>query len=179
MQSGWARHPRLCHNNNVNLSPRVFPLASFPSSLFLFSLSLSPVSIEHGSCLHRRRQFAGHTKRVDNLKGKSSLLTQEGHRTANARAFSRSVGHNASRWTSTGPPQYRFSFARRSTALSHGPTIPRLTLVLTSQLSHFPVYVLCPLATLRLSSPRLFVPLLIPGRFWDLDVVCMRNDSQE
>lgn len=101
-QSGWARHPRLCHNNNVNLSPRVYPLASFPSPL---SLSLSsPISGEPTSRLHHRRQFAGHTKRVDNLKGKSSLLTQEGHGTANARASSRSVKYNASRWTSTALP---------------------------------------------------------------------------
>lgn len=70
-QPGWARHPpplpRLCRNNNVNLSP-----------CFFLSLFLS-LSINHGSRLHRRRQFAEHTKRVDNLKGKSSLLTEEGH----------------------------------------------------------------------------------------------------
>lgn len=41
------------------------------------------------------------------MKGKSSLLTEEGHGTANARAFSCSVEHNASRWTRRAP-RYRF-----------------------------------------------------------------------
>lgn len=97
-QSGWARHP-----------PPVFVATIMLIYLPVLSLllSFSLVSVNHGSRLHSRRQFAGHTKRVDNLKGKSSLLTEEGHGTANARAFSCSVEHNASRWTRRAP-RYRF-----------------------------------------------------------------------
>lgn len=101
--------PCLCRNNNVNLSPCFF----LSSSIFL-----SPVNYD--SRLHRRRQFAGHTKRVDNLKGKSSLLTEEGHAERPTRApppvlssimrpvgwgepldtvFVRSVEHNIITWT--------------------------------------------------------------------------------
>lgn len=84
---------------------------SFRLSLSLL-LPLFLSSVNHGSRLHRRRQFAGHTKRVDNLKGKSSLLTQEGHRTTNARA-SCSVEHNTSRWTRRAL-RYRFRSVGRA-----------------------------------------------------------------
>lgn len=62
----WVAAPSLCHNNNVNLTPPN-PIRRSCFSWF----SSAPL-------LYRRRQFAVHTKRVDNLKGKSSLLTQEG-----------------------------------------------------------------------------------------------------
>lgn len=87
--------------------------------LIYLPVSFSLVSINHGSRLHRRRQFAEHTKRVDNLKGKSSLLTEEGHAEGPTRAspvrssimrpvgrgepldtvFVRSVEHNIITWT--------------------------------------------------------------------------------
>jgi len=63
---GGLRTPRLCHNNNVNLSLRLLPLlASFPSSLALF-LSLSSMS---GAGLHRL-SIVG-----DNLPGTQKELT--------------------------------------------------------------------------------------------------------
>lgn len=112
-QSGWARHPPVFVATIMLIYLPVL-------SLFL---SFSLVSINHGSRLHSRRQFAGHTKRVDNLKGKSSLLTEEGHGTANARAFSCSVEHNASRWTRRAP-SVPFSFGRRSTHYHMDPRPP-------------------------------------------------------
>lgn len=38
-QSGWARHPRLCRNNNVNLSPRFSLVSSLLSFFLLLSFS--------------------------------------------------------------------------------------------------------------------------------------------
>lgn len=79
-------------------------LPVFLSSLSPFlrlSLSLSLSLVKHGCRLHRahrRRQFGGHTKRVDNLKGKSSLLTQEGHGTANAARAPPPVLSSIMRW---------------------------------------------------------------------------------
>lgn len=157
MGSAPPPSPCLCHNNNVNLSP-CFSLAPF-LSLFIY---LYLVSINHGSHLHRRRQFAGHTKRVDNLKGKSSLLTEEGHGTANARASSCSVEHNASRWTRRAP-RYRFRSVggAQHYHVDPRPPDPRPS-ALHLTLSH----------VVAVSPPsrfvRLFVRLLIPGCFWDL-----------
>lgn len=82
--------------------------------------------------------------------------------TANARASSCSVEHNASRWMRRAP-RYRFSFGRWSTTLSHGPTASWPSSF--SLTSHSLIRRCC-------FSPsrfvRLFVPLLIPGCFWDL-----------
>lgn len=127
----------------------------------LFSLSLFLSSVNHGSRLHRRRQFAGHTKRVDNLKGKSSLLTQEGHGTTNARA-SCSVEHNASRWTRRAL-RYRFRTVGGAQHYHVDPQPPDPRSF--SLTSHF--------LTRRWRSPSLlhlpvFVLLLIPECFWDL-----------
>lgn len=112
----------------------------------------------------------GTQKRVDNLKGKSSLLTQEGHGTANARASSCSIEHNTSRSTrkEREPLSVPFSFGRRSTTLSHGPT----QLPLSSSFgltSHFlarrrPFLPPIHLPLDPLDSPVCFL-LLIPGRF--------------
>lgn len=132
---------------------------------FLLSLSLLlPLflsSVNHGSRLHRRRQFARHTKRVDNLKGKSSLLTQEGHGTTNARA-SCSVEHNTSRWTRRAL-RYRFRSVggAQHYHMDPRPPDPRSFGLTSHFLAHR-----C--RSPSLLHPPVFVLLLIPECFWDL-----------
>lgn len=89
-------------------------------------------------------------------------MTEEGHAERPTRTSSCSVEHNASRWMKRAP-RYRF---RSVGGAQHYHMDPRPPDPSPSALHLSPSYVVAVFPPSRFA--RLFVPLLIPGCFWDL-----------
>lgn len=156
-QFGWARHPRFCRNNNVNLSPRFSLVSSLSFSFFLFFSRASttvPVSIVGDN-------LPGTQKELTTWKGNRAYWHRKGtERPTRAPPVLSSIMRPVGRGEPFGTVFVRLAEHNIITWTHSLLTLGSLALHLTSSrvvgvypsLFHLPVFVL----------------LLIPECFWDL-----------